>query len=106
VADDAVVLLVDAGQEAGHVDEREQRDVERVAGAHEAGGLLRRSMSRQPAITIGWLATMPTDAALDAAEAARRCCRPSAEDLEELAVVEHRLDDLAHVVGLVGRRRG
>ena len=42
VPDDAAVLLVRAGQEAGHVDERDERDVERVARAHEAGRLLRR----------------------------------------------------------------
>jgi hypothetical protein len=60
VADDAAVLLVDAGQEAGHVDEGDERDVERVAGAHEAGRLLDDSMSSTPASTFGWLPTMPT----------------------------------------------
>src|SRR5699024_12033835 len=40
-ADDAAVLLVRAGQEAGDVDEREDGQVERVAQAHEAGRLLR-----------------------------------------------------------------
>ena len=32
----AAVLLIGSGQEAGHVDEREQRDVEGVTKAHEA----------------------------------------------------------------------
>ena len=36
VADDAAALLRRPGQEAGHVDERDERDVERVAEAHEA----------------------------------------------------------------------
>src|SRR5258707_7916028 len=39
-ADDPGVLLGDAGQEAGHVDEGEHGEVEGVAGADEPGGLL------------------------------------------------------------------
>jgi hypothetical protein len=42
VPDDAAVLLRRAGQEARHVDEREQRDVERVAEPHEPRRLGRR----------------------------------------------------------------
>ena len=38
VADDAVVLLLGPGQEAGHIVEDDQRDVEGVAEADEAGG--------------------------------------------------------------------
>src|SRR5690606_6808407 len=38
--DDPVPLLIGAGQEAGHVNEGEYGDVEGVAGAYEAGGLL------------------------------------------------------------------
>ena len=37
---DAVPLLADAGQVAGHVDDDDQRHAERVAHPHEAGGLL------------------------------------------------------------------
>ena len=37
--DDAALLLRGAGQEAGHVDERDDRDVEGVAEADEARGL-------------------------------------------------------------------
>src|SRR5512146_781997 len=39
-ADDAAPFLGGAGQEAGHVDEGQDRDAEGVAGAHEPGGLL------------------------------------------------------------------
>ena len=38
--DDALPLLRRAGQEAGHVDEGQHRDVEGVAGAHEPRRLL------------------------------------------------------------------
>jgi hypothetical protein len=41
VANDASVLLGGAGQEAGHVHEREDREVEGVAKAHKSRGLLR-----------------------------------------------------------------
>src|SRR5699024_8670936 len=39
-ADDAAVLLIGAGQEPGHVDEGEDRDVEGIAEADEPGRLL------------------------------------------------------------------
>ena len=39
--DDPAPLLLRAGQEAGHVDEGDERDVERVAGPHEARRLHR-----------------------------------------------------------------
>src|SRR5215210_1298860 len=38
--DDALPLLGGPGEEAGHVDEGEHREIEGVAGADEAGGLL------------------------------------------------------------------
>ena len=41
----AVPLLADAGQVAGHVDEHDQRDAERVAHPHEPRRLLRRRRS-------------------------------------------------------------
>lgn len=39
VADDAAVLLADPGEEARHVDEGHEGDVEGVGEAHEARGL-------------------------------------------------------------------
>ena len=41
VLDDAVVFLAGAGEEAGHVDEGQDRDFKRIAEAHEARGFLR-----------------------------------------------------------------
>ncbi len=37
---DALPLLADTGQIAGHIDQDHERDRERVAHAHEACGLL------------------------------------------------------------------
>ena len=39
--DQPAIFLVGARQEARHVDEGDQRDVERIAKAHEAGGFAR-----------------------------------------------------------------
>ncbi len=59
------------------------------------------SMSREPARCIGWLATTPTGAPGDPAEADDDVVREHLVDLAERAVVEDRLDDPVHVVGLV-----
>ena len=61
VADDAAVLLLHAGQEPGHVDERDQRDVEGVAEPDEPARLVEALMSSTPESTDGWLAMTPID---------------------------------------------
>ena len=58
-------------------------------------------MSRQPARCAGWFATMPT---AEPAEADDEVPRERGVHLEEVAVVEHRADDVQHVVGPVGLR--
>jgi hypothetical protein len=63
------------------------------------------SMSRQPANWVGWLATMPTAAAVDATEADDDVHRALGLNLEELVVVQEATDHLVHVVRLVGRVR-
>ena len=98
MADDAAVLLVGAGQEAGHVDERHQRDVERVARAHEARRLLGRVDVEAPGEHLRLVADDADDVAVDAREPAHDVHGPEREDLEELAVVDDVGDDLLHVV--------
>src|SRR6185437_15877342 len=58
--DDAVVFLVSAGQEAGHVDKHDDRNVEAVAGADEPGRFLRGVDVQAAGELGGLLATMPT----------------------------------------------
>ena len=85
VADDAAVLLADAGQEAGHVDERDQRDVEAVAGPDEARGL-RRCVDVERAGQDGRLLRDDADAAAaEPGEADDDVRGPARLDLEELA---------------------
>jgi hypothetical protein len=60
VLDDAAELLRRAGQEAGHVDERHQRDVEAVAEPHEARGLDRRVDVEAAGEVLGLVGDDPT----------------------------------------------
>ena len=94
-------LLVGAGQEAGHVDERQDRDVEGVAEPHEPRGLL-GGVDVEGAGELHRLVGHDADRlALDPAEADEDVGREQLLDLEELLVVEHRGDHVVHVVGLV-----
>ena len=70
VADDPAPLLARAGQEAGHVGEGDERDVERVAEADEAGGLLRRLDVEHAGELRGLVADDPDRAPAEAREAA------------------------------------
>ena len=63
------------------------------------------SMSRVPARCSGWLATMPDRPSVDAGEGGDERGRVAGPQLEEVAVVDHVGDQLAHVVGQVGAAR-
>ena len=60
MADDAAVLLVGAGEEAGHVDERDERMLNASHVRTKRAAFSDDSMSSTPASIIGWLPTMPT----------------------------------------------
>ena len=89
------------GRKPGDVDERQQGDVEGVARAHEACGL-RRGVDVEHARELRRLvADDPDREAVQAGEAADDVLGMVLVHLEELAVVDDQLDDVAHVVGLV-----
>ena len=48
MADDAAVLLVGAGHESRHIHQGDQRDVERIAKAHETSGFDRGVVVQDP----------------------------------------------------------
>ncbi len=101
MADDAAVFLVDTGEEAGHVDEGEDRDVEGVAEPHEARCLLRGGDIESPG-EDGWLiGDDPDGVAVKTSEAHDDVLGELFVHLEELLGVEDVLDHLTHVVGLV-----
>src|SRR3546814_13229710 len=97
VADDAAVLLVDAGEEAGHVDEGDERDVECVAGAHEAGGLLGAVPVENPGKDLRLVADDADGVVVETDEAVGERAGPVREALAVVAVVEraghHRSDE-------------
>ena len=75
--DDAAVLLVHARQEAGDVDQGDQRDVERVARRTNRAAFSAALMSSTPAEPSGWLATIPAPCP-PSAPARRRRYAPTA----------------------------
>ena len=96
------------GQEPGHVDERDQRDVERVAGPHEPRCLLGRGDVEHAGERLRLVADDADAVAAEPREAADDVLREERLDLEELPVVDDRLDHLLDVVRprrLVGHQR-
>ena len=102
MADDPAPLLRGAGQEAGHVDERDEGDVERVAGAHEAGRLDGGVDVEHAGERVRLVADDADGVPAQPREAADDVLGEPGLHLEELAVVDDRLDHVLHVVRLVG----
>ena len=100
VLDDAAVLLRGAGQESRHVLERDERDVEAVAEPDEAGALERGGDVEAPRQVRRLVRHDPDRPAPEPAEADDQVRRVLRLDLEEVLVVEDRLDQLLHVVRL------
>ncbi len=91
-----------ARQEARHVDEGHDRDVEAVAEAHEARRLA-RAVDVEAAGQHHRLVGDDADGrALHAGEADHDVAGVVRLHLEEIALVDDLLDQLLHVVGLVG----
>ena len=89
------------GRKPGHVDERDERDVEGVARPHEARGLHRR-VDVEHARERAWLVADDADRVpAEPRERAHDVLGPVRVHLEELAVVDDALDDALHVVRLV-----
>ena len=101
VADDPAPLLRGAGQEAGHVDEGDERDVERVARADEARRLDRRVDVEHAGERARLVADDADRVAAEPREAADDVLGEALVHLEELAVVDDLRDHLLHVVRLV-----
>ena len=76
------------GQEARHVDERDERDVEGVAGAHEARGLDRRVDVEHAGERLRLVADDADGVAAEPREAADDVLGEALVHLEELAVVD------------------
>ncbi|HET9520965.1 MAG TPA: hypothetical protein VFO73_07975 [Candidatus Limnocylindrales bacterium] len=93
------MLLADARQKPGDIDERDERDIEAVARPDESRGLRRRvdvESTREDGRLLGHDADAPTG---ESREPDDDVLRPRGLNLEELAVVDHARDDVMHVVG-------
>jgi hypothetical protein len=102
VADDAAVFLLDARQEARHIDEGDDRDVEGVAEADEARGLVGGVDVEHAGLHRGLVGDDADAVAADAPEADHDVRGVAGLDFEEVAEIHHRGDHLEHVVGLLG----
>ena len=100
--DDAAILLLRAGQEAGHIDQRNQRDVERVAEAHEARGFARGVVVEASGQHLRLVGHNAHRNAVEAGKAHDDIRRKVLVYFQKFAVVHHAANHLIHVVGLVG----
>ncbi len=105
VADDAAVFLHRAGQEAWHVFEGDERNVERIAEAHEPRALHRRVDVERAGEHRRLVRDDANRPAVQAREAHQDVLRVMLMHFEEVALVHYRMDHVQHVVRLVGRRR-
>ena len=98
VTDHAELLLLGAGHEARRVDEHDERQPERVAGADEARAL-GRGLGVEHAAQVARLVGDHADRlAVHAREPADDVLRPLLAVLEQPAAVDQAADDVAHVV--------
>ena len=99
VADHAPPLEVLAGQEARRVDQADDGQVEGVAEADEAGGLLGGGDVEGAGQDAGLVGDEADGSAVEQGEGGDELAGPAGMELPEFAVVADGLDDVAHVVG-------
>ena len=103
VTDHPTPFEVLAGVEARSVDERQQRQVEGVAEGDEAGALARSGDVESPGDAPGLVRHDADRSPAHRGEPGDQVGRPQGVQLEQVAVVDDATDDVAAVVGAVGR---
>ena len=99
--DDAAVFLGGAGQKAGNVFERDQRDVEAVAETYEAGPLYRGIDVERACQHSGLVGNDTDGAAMQAGKADHDVLGVVFLDFEEVAIIDHRVNHVLDVVRAV-----
>ena len=99
--DEAAIFLLGARHEARHVDEGDDRNVETVAEAHEAGRLARGVDVEHAGQRHRLVGDEADRGALDAAKAANDVSAEIRADLEEVAFIGDLHDQFLHVIGRV-----
>ena len=102
-ANDAVVFLAGAGEEAGHIDKLDDGNVEGITGADKSCGFLCRSNIQTASKFGGLVGHHAHGSAFDPAKANDDIAGVAFLDFEEVAIINHVGDDIFHVVWLVGR---
>ena len=102
-ANDAVVFLAGAGEEAGHIDKLDDGNVEGITGADKSCGFLCRSNIQAASKFGGLIGHHAHGSTFDPAEANDDIAGVAFLDFEEVAIINHVGDDIFHVVWLVGR---
>ena len=100
--DDAVPFLLRAGQKSGHILKRDERNIERVAKAHEARALHRRVDIQHARQHRGLIGDDAHGLAVEPREADDHIFREMLLHLEEIIVVGDGVDHVLDVVRLHG----
>ena len=100
--DHGIVFLTGTGQETGHVDEADDGNVEGITETHEASGLAAGVHIEHTGVDLRLVGHDADTLAVETGETDDDVLREVALHFEELTVVDHRTDDLIHVVGHVG----
>src|SRR5690606_32354994 len=102
IADDAAVLLIFAGQEAGHILQGDDGDVVRITNADEVGRFDRGfdvNAARQHHRLVSDDADDPT---VEPGKANHHVFGPQAVYLKKATVIYHTGDDLTHIIRFMG----
>src|ERR1022692_4036439 len=102
MADDPAEFLSGAREEAGNVLEGQNRNVERVAEAHETGALDRRIDIQAAGQVGGLIGDDAHGTPVQPREAHHDVAGKVLMDFEEFAVIDHAMDGILDVIGLVG----
>ena len=102
MADQAALLLLGAGHEAGHVDESHQWDLEGIAEADEARGLAGAINVQNTSQHLRLVRHNTHRRAFDAAKTADDVFGIVRRYFEEICLIHHLEDEFFHIIGLVG----
>ncbi len=102
VQDDAAVLLAGAGQEAGHIHQRHDGDVEGVAETDKTGTLAGSVDVQHTSQILGLVGHNTHGHTVETGEADDEVRGIQRLDFQELAVVHNAVDDILHVIRHIG----
>mmetsp|Transcript_12904 Transcript_12904/g.17644 ORF Transcript_12904/g.17644 Transcript_12904/m.17644 type:complete len:218 (-) Transcript_12904:690-1343(-) len=102
MADDSPMLLRHPGQEAGHVHEGEQRDVEGVTHADKPRRLGGGINVKAPCEDGGLVGNDSDTSTSDSSETNNNVLRPRTHQLKHLPVIHHLGENHFHIIGKLG----